>query len=325
MLEEESVETVALSFVGTHEGTARQFHVVDRVVRRRHRIDQHLLVPGQRHRSRAFGNVERQQIHVGETVGNVAQVGLVTVRTQIPDLGALHEALAVAVPAPLAVETFPQRHFGLVGAIAHAELGRARLFDGRRQHIELRIGPVGGQRDGLAVAEHGVVGVGFAHGEGHAVALDRGGNQLGGERTQRLVDRIVGEELVGGVGRDVVVELHGRVVDRERRPHGRLGQPHAVGLGGELSGRNHERTPLERGVADALLDTVALLGRENLSREGDAGVLDGLAGQLVAAHDISVAVLGLLQRTHADLRSRGLQHREGAAQRSRMFETLIVK
>jgi len=73
--------------------------------------------------------------------------------------------------------------------------GRARLFDGRRQHIELRIGPVGGQRDGLAVAEHGVVGVGFAHGEGHAVALDRGGNQLGGERTQRLVDRIVGEEL----------------------------------------------------------------------------------------------------------------------------------
>lgn len=107
MLEEESVETVALSFVGTHEGTARQLHVVDRVVRRRHRIDQHLLVLGQRHRSRAFGNVERQQIHVGETVGNVAQVGLVTVRTQIPDLGALHEALAVAVPAPLAVETFP--------------------------------------------------------------------------------------------------------------------------------------------------------------------------------------------------------------------------
>ena len=240
------------------------------------------------------------------------------VRADMRDRRILEERFAVSAPAPLSVEAFPKRHIdGLLG-VAHLEEGLALLVRSGHQHVELPVTAFG-QFDLLTAARHGVLDILLAHHEPDAVAGQLGRNQLGGEAAALVVETVVGIELVGREGHRVVRQRHGRALHLERGLLRRSCQPHAVGFGSEFAGRNDQRTALGLGCADLLLDAVALLGRENLSREGDAGVLDGLAGQLVAAHDISVAVLGLLQRTHADLRSRGLQHREGAAQRSRMF------
>ena len=194
-----------LLHIRTDESAAHRKHVVDAVVRSRHGEYRHVLVFGQRHRPRTFGNIERNHIHVREVVRQVALVALMAVRADMRDRRILEERFAVSAPAPLSVEAFPKRHIdGLLG-VAHLEEGLALLVRSGHQHVELPVTAFG-QFDLLTAARHGVLDVLLAHHEPYAVAGQFGGNQFGGEAAPiRLLNPIASQlsvmrtQLIGGL------------------------------------------------------------------------------------------------------------------------------